>query len=117
MRARYSTSRDMQDLCIAARRAGWRVEQTGGDHIRLTAPNGEFVFASQTPSDWRAVHATRARMNRSWPGWDGSEKREPRQREKRPGRAPVWRGAYQWDGRPGTDEQPLGATLGDLWPR
>ena len=42
MRARYSTSRDMQDLCIAARRAGWRIEQTGGDHIRLTAPNGEF---------------------------------------------------------------------------
>lgn len=116
-RPRWSPDHDMQALCVEAAAAGWRLSRTGGDHIRLAAPNGGLVFAGSTPSDTRAVHNTRGEMRRVWPGWDGSEKREPQQREKRPGRSPVWRGACQWDGRPGTDEQPLGATLGDLWPR
>jgi len=115
---RHSPNRDMQGLCVEAEAAGWTVEKTDGGHLRITAPNGHFVFASQTPSDWRAVHATRARMRRAWPGWDRPAGRSgPRERPKRPGRSPEFRGAWKWDGVRAPAEQPIGATFADLWPR
>lgn len=117
-RPRFSPNRDLQDLCVEAQAAGWRVDKTNGDHLKLTAPSGAFVFASQTPSDWRAVHHVRATLDRSWPGWDGRAraKAAPRERAKRPGRSPERRGADRWDGRKGTEETPIGATMADLWP-
>lgn len=117
-RPRYSPNRDMQDLCVAAAAAGWIVEKTSGGHLRLTAPCGAFVFASQTPSDWRAVHTARAKLDRTWPGWDGRERGEVhRDRPKRPGRGPERRGAWKWDGIAAPAPQPMGATMADLWPR
>jgi hypothetical protein len=41
-----------------------RVEQTGGNHLRLLLANGRQVYASLTPSDWRSVRRTRADVRR-----------------------------------------------------
>lgn len=91
---------------------GWKADVT------IKAPKGAFVFASQTPSDWRVVHSTRAKMRRTWPGWDRpTERPEPRERPKRPGRTPEFRGAWRWDGVRAPDERPIGATMADLWPK
>lgn len=106
----------MNDLCLEAQAAGWVVSRTGSDHIRLKAPNGSNAFTSNTPSDRRAVHNLRAELRRLWPGWDGRvEKTEPRQREKRPGRAAGVKVPWTWDGSRGV-EAVLGASLGDIWP-
>jgi hypothetical protein len=41
------------------------VERTGGGHLRLTLPNGRFVIAPATPSDWRALDNLRAMVRRA----------------------------------------------------
>lgn len=115
-RARWSPDRDTNALCLEAETAGWAVDFTGSDHIRLRAPNGALAFASKTPSDWRTIHNLRAEMRRLWPGWDGRvEKGEPRVREKRPGRKACEKVPRTWDGTAGVAE-PMRATLGDVWP-
>lgn len=116
-RPRWSPQKDMQALCVEAARAGWRIERTGGDHIKLTSPAGAIVFASQTPSDWRASRRARATLDRAWPGWDGRVRGgPPKQREKRPGRKACEKVPWTWDGSRGVDAA-LGATMADLWPK
>ena len=36
-------------------RRGWTLKVTGGGHLKLTHPSGNFVFLSRTPSDWRGI--------------------------------------------------------------
>lgn len=48
--------RDLRALIRMARRQGWTVEQTNGNHYRFVAPSGESYVTSYSPSDWRAVH-------------------------------------------------------------
>lgn len=53
-----------KDLLKAAKKAGWTVEKRNHGHIKLTAPNGEFIFTSSTPSDWRATLNLAAHLRR-----------------------------------------------------
>jgi hypothetical protein len=58
-----------RDLIREARRAGWLVTRTGGDHLRLTHPAAAGpVFCGSTPSDCRAIRHTRAAMRRQLRG-------------------------------------------------
>ena len=116
-RARYSPDRDTNALCLEAVRAGWVVDKTGSGHLLFTAPSGAFCSASSTPSDWRAIHKARAKLDRAWPGWDGRVRGgPPKQREKRPGRKACEKVPWTWDGSRGVSE-PMTATLADLWPK
>ena len=42
-------------LADQARAAGWTIEMTGGTHLRWTAPGGQAVISSASPSDRRAT--------------------------------------------------------------
>jgi predicted RNA binding protein YcfA (HicA-like mRNA interferase family) len=54
-----------RDLLREARRNGWSVTRTGGDHLRLQHPQAAGpVFAGSTPSDHRAIRHVRAEMRR-----------------------------------------------------
>jgi predicted RNA binding protein YcfA (HicA-like mRNA interferase family) len=55
-----------RDLLRAAKREGWQVTRTGGDHLKLTHPEARGpVITGSTPSDSRALHHTRAAMRRA----------------------------------------------------
>jgi predicted RNA binding protein YcfA (HicA-like mRNA interferase family) len=54
-----------RDLLREAKRDGWSVTRTGGDHLRLEHPEARGpVFTGSTPSDHRAIRHTRAEMRR-----------------------------------------------------
>jgi hypothetical protein len=54
-----------RDLIREARRSGWLVTCTGGDHLRLEHPEARRpVFTRSTPSDYRGIRHARAEMRR-----------------------------------------------------
>lgn len=55
---------DWKDLAEAAIRAGCVLTQTGSNHIKWQTPQGRAVFSAGTPSDWRAIRNTRAKLRR-----------------------------------------------------
>lgn len=56
----------LRPLYDAAKAAGWRIELTGGDHVRWYPPDGgRPVVSALTPSDHRAAKNTRAYLRRS----------------------------------------------------
>jgi len=59
--------RDLEPLIAAARRQGWRVEPTGGGHMRFRPcdPAAPLIFTASTPSDRRAISAMRAQLRRA----------------------------------------------------
>jgi predicted RNA binding protein YcfA (HicA-like mRNA interferase family) len=58
-----------RDLIREARRSGWSVTRTGGDHLKLTHPEASRpVFTGSTPSDCRAIRHARAEMRRQLRG-------------------------------------------------
>lgn len=55
-----ATKGKVRELVKAAQAAGWRVELTGGGHVRFLPPEGPVVFGSQTPSSpagWRNLRS------------------------------------------------------------
>lgn len=56
---------EIRQLVRRARRGGWMVELTAGDHVRFRSPAGVVVVSSQTPSDNRTWKAVRARLRRA----------------------------------------------------
>ncbi len=63
---RLSSDRDFRELFDKATTAGWRVERTGGNHVRLLSPDRSVppVITSSTPSDPRAIKNLRAMLRR-----------------------------------------------------
>jgi hypothetical protein len=54
-----------RDLIRAAKRDGWQISRTGGDHLKLTHPEARGpVYTGSTPSDCRAIRHARAEMRR-----------------------------------------------------
>ena len=50
-----------RDLIRTAKRDGWQISRTGGDHLKLTHPEASGpVFTGSTPSDRRALRARAA---------------------------------------------------------
>lgn len=62
--ARFAGKR-ARPLVRAALAQGWRVEVTGGNHLRLLPPHGRPVFMAATPSDHRSVLNARATLRRA----------------------------------------------------
>ena len=56
--------RDMSKLIKSLRLQGWVCALTRSGHWRCQAPDGSLYFASQTPSDHRAIRNTRADLRR-----------------------------------------------------
>lgn len=46
---------DRRELLKAAEKAGWKIEKRRRGHLKLTSPDGDIVFTSSTPSDWRGT--------------------------------------------------------------
>lgn len=55
---------EMKQLRAAAEAAGWRVERSGGNHLKWIPPTGGAVFTSATPSDRRAAANMRRDLRR-----------------------------------------------------
>lgn len=49
-------------LVEAALAAGWRLDRTGGNHLKLTSPEGQAVFFPSSPSDWRGARNLRSTL-------------------------------------------------------
>jgi predicted RNA binding protein YcfA (HicA-like mRNA interferase family) len=48
--------KDLKRLRRLAERQGWRVEPTGGGHLRWRSPRcGRVIFTASSPSDYRAL--------------------------------------------------------------
>jgi len=63
---------DLRDLERAAREQGWRVERTAKGHPKFIPadPNGQIVFGSGTPSDWRSLPNLLSKLRKQgliWP--------------------------------------------------
>lgn len=54
-------SKDVQSLLKRAKKAGWSVELTKNNHIRLVCSKGT-VFCPMTPSDWRSLKDVERKM-------------------------------------------------------
>lgn len=51
-----ASKKDLNPLIKRARKAGWTIEPTRGDHLRWNPPGGGMpYFSSATPSDKRAI--------------------------------------------------------------
>lgn len=59
-----SLKKDLETLVKKAEAQGFTVERTGGDHLKWTAPSGEFHFSPSTPSDTRGLKNTLADLER-----------------------------------------------------
>lgn len=58
-------NKDTKKILAAVRKAGWRVERTGGQHYKLKSICGQhIVIVSGTPSDRRSVNNLRAKLKR-----------------------------------------------------
>lgn len=51
-------------LVEAAIAAGWTLERTGSNHLKLKAPDGKIVFLPSSPSDWRGAKNARSLLRR-----------------------------------------------------
>lgn len=51
-------------LVEAAIEAGWTLERTGGNHLKLQSPDGKVVFLPSSPSDWRGAKNMRSLLRR-----------------------------------------------------
>ena len=49
----------------AAKAQGWRIEVTGGSHLRWVSPAGAAVITAESPSDPRSLLNTRAQLRRA----------------------------------------------------
>ena len=57
-------AKELRPLAKRYKAKGWRLEPTGGGHIKWIAPNGHVVYSASTPSDWRGVLDLTARLKR-----------------------------------------------------
>lgn len=58
---------DLKDIVQAAKKAGWSVEQTKGNHLAFTPTDKAYprVIGAGTPSDWRSLKNLVAQLRRS----------------------------------------------------
>lgn len=61
---RSANTTEYRELLKKAKQQGWTVGTTGNNHLRLVGPNGQQIFTSGTPSDWRSFMNFRARLKR-----------------------------------------------------
>lgn len=61
---RMAPDKEVRRVVTAARRAGWDVDKKSNGHITLTAPNGERISVSCSPSAQNSIRAYRARFAR-----------------------------------------------------
>jgi predicted RNA binding protein YcfA (HicA-like mRNA interferase family) len=61
---RRKLSPEMRKIIADAEAQGWRLEHTGGMHLRLRHSSGRAAVFACTPSDWRAAANARALMRR-----------------------------------------------------
>ena len=47
------------DILDTLRREGWIVRNRKNGHLKAVSPEGNVVFMSRTPSDWRALYKIR----------------------------------------------------------
>jgi predicted RNA binding protein YcfA (HicA-like mRNA interferase family) len=50
-----STPKELRVLIQEAEAQGWEVTRAKTNHFRWRSPQGDCVFSSSTPSDWRVV--------------------------------------------------------------
>lgn len=61
-----SLRKDMMALVDDCLKKGWRVTQTAKGHYKFLAPSGGGVFfCAGTPSDYRAIANTKARIKQA----------------------------------------------------
>jgi hypothetical protein len=116
---RLSSNAALNELARDCISEGWVVEQTNGNHLKWTAPNGEFVFSASTPGDQRVYRNHIALLRQVWPEWRAREKRdEDKPRRHRPKAKPA-RGRIWWGRSKEAVAIPVaepGPTLAALWP-
>jgi len=62
--ARWPADKDVRVLVEQCRRWGWSVEKLASGHAMVTAPSGEFVPMSSSPSDQWSVRRYRKRIEK-----------------------------------------------------
>jgi len=66
-------SGEWKELADAAKAAGWQIIPTNSGHVKWEPPqrslttvgHGGSIFTAGTPSDWRAIKNTRAKLRRA----------------------------------------------------
>lgn len=61
--------REFRPIIREALKHGWRVTVSGGGHLRLQGPLRGLVYASMTPSCWRARHELIRDLRREGADW------------------------------------------------
>lgn len=57
---RYGTDKDVEKVIRKARKAGWDIQITGGNHIKFQPPKGgQAVIGSLSPGSSRSVRTLR----------------------------------------------------------
>jgi hypothetical protein len=55
MAKRISPNKDLNQLIGKAKKQGWVVELSTGQHLRWISPCGQSFISPKTPSDFRAI--------------------------------------------------------------
>ena len=61
---KLTPNKDLAQLIKKAKKQGWVVEPTKGNHLRWISPNGDVVTSSKTPSDRMTIMCTRLDLKR-----------------------------------------------------
>lgn len=60
-----ANKRGIKSLTNFALDNGWDVDRTGRGHLRFKGPEGQLVFSAGTPSDYRTLYNTAAKLRRA----------------------------------------------------
>jgi hypothetical protein len=75
-----SNRKEVTTLIRIATKCGWIVIMTKSGHYKWTAPNGDFLFSSSTPSDWRGLERLKQDLRRR--GLDVRKETEKKGKQK-----------------------------------
>lgn len=56
---------DLDQILREAEKQGCRIEQSKGNHWKIFVPNGSIIVTASTPSDYRSLRNTRARLRKA----------------------------------------------------
>jgi predicted RNA binding protein YcfA (HicA-like mRNA interferase family) len=61
---KLTPNKDLAQLIKKAKKQGWIVEATRGNHLRWISPNGDVITSAKTPSDRMSITCTRLDLKR-----------------------------------------------------
>ena len=61
---KLTPNKDLAQLIKKAKKQGWLIEATRGNHLRWVSPDGLVIVSAKTPSDRKSITCTKLDLRR-----------------------------------------------------